>query len=367
MKEIMKKIYLFLLAAAGILAAASCAREELMDPSQSLNCDEVTTLTFSLESTKTALVDGKTTWVSGDKVRVYNSTGTFSQDIEIPEDAVGKSAFSVDVSMKDTVYYAVYPVEAANGISDKKVSVVLPSNPDGRFASANICAAEVHNGTTLQLRNVTAVLKINIQSGNVIEILQFNAKNAMNGSFKVDLTGENPALETVSSGKSATVAIGGIDGEYFIPVAPGTYATDFSVTALRGNGGYQTLTTTADNEVAINKLFDLGLIGDKLSNGLSGEGTEANPYFISNLGEYTAFSASVNLGNPYEDKYVSLQIDLTEEPVVTPIGYYISADEQAYFAGHFLGNGHTVKLDLHGILQMHEHIRQHRQNNCPSL
>ena len=348
MNENMKKIYLFLLAAAGIFAAASCARVEIADPTQDpANNGETTTLTLSFDQTKTALVDGKTTWAEGDKIRIYNSDGKFHNDVTVPAEAVGKAAFDVEVNLKDSVFYAVYPVEADKGVSGGKVNVALPSNPDGRFASANICVAST-KGTNLALKNVTAVLKVTVNSGNVVEILQINAKNAIVGNVAVEFDGADIAITPSSTTKSATVAVGGIDGDYFIPVVPGTYAKEFSITALRGNGGYQTLKTTVDNEVKLNDLVDLGIIGNNLSTGLEGEGTEDKPFLIRNLGEYTAFAASVNLGKSYEGEIVSLDADILDEAVKTPVGYYVAADEQFPFAGTFKGNGHTVKYDIDG-------------------
>ena len=344
----MKQIRLFLYAAISALAVASCAKEaELVEP-EAIASGEKTVLTLSLggSDTKTALVGGKTTWTAGDVVRIYNATGTYSQDVEVPAAATGLASAELEVSMKDTMYFAVYPATAANGCSAGKVGIKLPSNPDGLFASANICAAQ-SKGTNLQMRNVTAVLKVNINSGNVIEILQVNAKNAMVGTYEADLSGADPVLTAKSGTKSATVAVGGVDGDYYIAVAPGTYAEEFSVTALRGNGGYQTLTSSQSNEVAINTIVPLGTIGNDLSNGLSGEGTEGNPYVIANLGEWGAFVASVNLGNPYAGKFIKLDTDV-EEGVNTPIGYYIAADEQFPFAGHFAGNSHSIKVDIEG-------------------
>ncbi len=348
MKDNMKKIYLFLLAAAGILAVASCAREELIDKTDVGNApEEVTTFTFGFDATKTALVGGKTTWEAGDKIRVYTSNAGFYRDVVVPEEAAGLASFSAEVNLKDTLYYAVYPIEACTGVSGGKVNIKLPTNPDGRFASANICVAET-KGTNFQMKNATAVLKINVNSGNVVEILQINAKNAVVGNMAVGFGADTLNFAASSTSKSVTVAVGGIDGEYFIPVIPGTYAAEFSLTALRGNGGYQTLKSKADNEIKLNTLMDLGVIGNNLSTGLSGEGTESDPYTITNLGEYTAFASSVNLGNTYEGKIISLATDIKDEPAKTPIGFYIAADEQFPFAGTFKGNDHTVKLDIDG-------------------
>ena len=342
----MKTIKLFIVAALGILAAASCAREEIVVPAGGTANGETSVLTLSFDNTKTALVGGKTTWTGGEVVRIYNHTATFYQDVTVPESEAGKASAQIEVNMADTSYYAVYPATAAKACAPGKVTVNIPSNPDGLFASANICAGH-SEGTALKLRNVTAVLKVNINSGNVIEILQVNAKNAMVGDCEVDLSGTDPVVTVKTGTKSATVAIGGIDGDYYIPVAPGTYAEEFAVTALRGNGGFQTLKSTQANDIAINTIYSLGTIGNDLSRGLAGEGTETSPYVISNLGEWGAFAASVNLGNPYEGKYVRLDTDI-DEGVTTPIGYYLAEDEQAPFAGVFQGNNHSVALDMQG-------------------
>ncbi len=352
MKDNMKKIYLFLLAAAGILAVASCAREELLDKTGDVNAPgEVTTLTFSFDATKTALVDGKTTWAAGDKIRVFTHDGTFYRDVEVPEEAVGQSSFSAEVNIKDSVYLAVYPIEASKGIAGGKITVNLPKNPDGRFDSANICVA-VARGTEFQMHNVTAVLKITVNSGNVVEMLQIIAKNAMVGDYAIGY-GKKDGKDTLNfaasgTSKSITVPVGGIDGDYFIPVLPGTYEKGMSVTALRGNGGYQNDTTAKDNVVKINTLYNLGVIGDNLSDGLPGEGTAENPFTISNLGEMNAFATSVTMGKTYKDEIVSLEADITDAAVTAPAGYYQSADDQGYFAGTFKGNNHSIKLNIDG-------------------
>ena len=144
----MKQIRLFLYAAISVLAVASCAKEaELVEP-EAIASGEKTMLTLSLgnSDTKTALVGGKTTWTAGDVVRIYNATGTYFQDVKVPAAATGLASAELEVSMKDSVYYAVYPAAAADGCSVGKVNVKLPGNPDGLFSSANICAAR-SNGT----------------------------------------------------------------------------------------------------------------------------------------------------------------------------------------------------------------------------
>ena len=71
---------------------------------------------------------------------------------------------------------------------------------------------------------------------------------------------------------------------------------------------------------------------------LAGEGTEENPYTISNLAQLKAFRDDVNTGNTYQGKYVALtaDIDLNNEEW-TPIGNDINR-----FKGYFDGNEKTI-------------------------
>ena len=323
----MKKIYLFLLAAAGVLAVASCAREQLVDNSEEVTSEELTSFTFSLDATKTALVDGKTTWEAGDKVRIYTSDGGFYRDVTVPEEAVGTSS-----------------VNLVKSCAGGKITMALPSKPDGRFASANICVAQT-TGTSFQMKNATAVLKIKVDSGNAVDMIQIGAKNTIVGDYAIGFGKDTLNFATTSASKAVSVPVGGIDGDYYIPVIPGVYAKEFTVTAFRGNGGYQSRSTTAENEVKINTLVDLGVIGDKLSDGLPGEGTESNPFVIKEFAELNAFANSVNLGKDYAGEYIRLDGDIAD-PVDTPIGYYVTADESASFAGSFLGNNHKLNVNI---------------------
>ena len=344
MNENMKKIYLFLLAAAGVLAVASCAREQLVDNSEEVTSEELTSFTFSLDATKTALVDGKTTWEAGDKVRIYTSDGGFYRDVTVPEEAVGTSSFNAEVNLKDTLYYAAYPVNLVKSCAGGKITMTLPSKPDGRFASANICVAQT-TGTSFQMKNATAVLKIKVDSGNAVDMIQIGAKNTIVGDYAIGFGKDTLNFATTSASKAVSVPVGGIDGDYYIPVIPGVYAKEFTVTAFRGNGGYQSRSTTAENEVKINTLVDLGIIGDKLSDGLPGEGTESNPFVIKEFAELNAFANSVNLGKDYAGEYIRLDGDIAD-PVDTPIGYYVTSDESASFAGSFLGNNHKLNVSI---------------------
>ena len=76
----------------------------------------------------------------------------------------------------------------------------------------------------------------------------------------------------------------------------------------------------------------------------SGDGSEQNPYVISNAEELAKLANDVNEGNNYSDSYFILSddIDLNGQKW-TPIGYWKSDEEFSYFKGKFDGKNHTIK------------------------
>ncbi len=71
----------------------------------------------------------------------------------------------------------------------------------------------------------------------------------------------------------------------------------------------------------------------------AGEGTEQSPYMISNEAQLRNFAKSVNEGEAYTGKYIKLTDDINlSESEWSPIGI-----EGAPFAGHFDGDGKSVK------------------------
>ena len=72
---------------------------------------------------------------------------------------------------------------------------------------------------------------------------------------------------------------------------------------------------------------------------LTGQGTEASPYVISDYYDWESFAASVNDGNDYSGKTLRLEAD------VSGISLMVGTREKP-FRGTFLGNGHTLQLDI---------------------
>jgi len=77
------------------------------------------------------------------------------------------------------------------------------------------------------------------------------------------------------------------------------------------------------------------------ADGFSGSGTRQDPFIIATAQDWQAFADSVNNGNSYYGQYVRLTSDLSG--ITTMVG-----NDSCAFQGLFLGDGHTISLNLNG-------------------
>lgn len=81
----------------------------------------------------------------------------------------------------------------------------------------------------------------------------------------------------------------------------------------------------------------------KAAPGMTGSGTEKDPYVISSAAQLSAFAAAVDGGETYEDKYIVLgdDVDLSGIANWNPIGQE-DKDSAAIFRGSFNGDGYSI-------------------------
>ena len=347
-----KTVYIFF-AAALALAGAACTREEITDGDQGRNvrtftCAFADQNNASDEETRTDITkQGRTVWLEGDKLWVSN--GTEVDTVTVPASGNQQKYFDFQTTLEGKLY-VVYPLSAArSATTDGKFLLDIPSVQDGTFGSANIAVA-VAADRYVKMRNVTSVLKFRIPStAKPIKVVSVNSvNNKIAGPFSVDMSSGSPVVATIDTAYTADVVIktDGLAGNFYATVIPGNYTTGFSMTAVSLDlaNACETKTTVADKVLGVNDLYDLGRIGDNLK-ALSGDGSEGNPYQITNFPEMLAFSYFVNEGNTLEGKYAKVMNDISG--VTTSVGYYDEAEtKDFYFKGNFDGNGKTITLNM---------------------
>lgn len=350
----MKKISYYFLAALSILAVSSCAKDIL--EVEEAPAGAARTFVLDLGSvTRTNITEaGKTIWAKGDKVLLTD--GAALDTIAVPETAEGQPTAEITTTkISGETVFAIYPIQAVASTTpssiiaeDGTVNVKIPADQGGDFADANIMVGKATD-LKFAMKNVAAVLKIHAATG--VEKVVFNASgDALAGNLAVSFGEDNTVSEVKASGTTGILtlnAMGG-DADFYVAVAPGTYKTGFNLIALDNEGKFESKKSGSENTLKVNELADLGVVGaPENMKGFEGEGTEAAPYKIGNIGEMMAFANTVNTGMKYKGKNFKLTGDISG--VTLPIGYYISADNQGSFAGTFDGDNHTVTVDLDGV------------------
>ena len=347
----MKKTAYILFAAAFAMASASCAREEIFD---NVRTGEVRTFTCSLgeDQTRTDITTkGKTVWSENDSLLVSN--GTDADTVVVDRKYAGEKYFSFETSLTGKIC-VVYPHNAAKSVEEGKFTLEVPGVQDGTFGSANIACAIADENNTVRMKNVTSVVKFRVPQSTVkpINTVSISSlKDSLAGIFTVDLTSGSPVVtnrDVASSASGVNLNLAGKFGNFYATVIPGSYDAGFSLTAvaLDLEHAYESLSTKSATELKANDLYDLGRIGENLKP-ISGKGTQADPYQISNLAELTALANVVNNGDSMEGKYIKVMNDI--KGVNTTIGYFDDAqpkDKDVYFKGDFDGNGKTITLNL---------------------
>ena len=74
---------------------------------------------------------------------------------------------------------------------------------------------------------------------------------------------------------------------------------------------------------------------------LSGTGTQDDPFIIESAQDWQTFADSVNNGKSYSGEYIKLTSDLSD--ISTMVG-----TDSCEFQGFFLGDGHTISLNISG-------------------
>lgn len=356
----MNRIISILLAAVAALSLLSCVRElapELDWGSSTIVGGHAITVSLPPE-TRTDFTGEKVVWAEGDSLWISN--GATTESVVVPEEAWGQSEFSfstkrVILSADHPSLYAVYPYSAAAGITDVgKLKVRIPDIQDGSFAHSNIAAAQAY-GYSLQLVNLTTIMKVTVPSGTTVPVgsITYSTANnqALAGVGEIDLVCEDPRLSPIEPTSVVSIPVNGKPDTYYISVFPGTYDAGFRMTAVstEPSYGYETRVTRVANTVRVNTMLNLGSIGANLEAPFQGDGTVSSPYLLENLGQLTSLALMVNGGITFAGKYLKVVNDI--EGIAMPIGCFPEGGRSYPFRGNFDGGNHTLTLNINRIDQ----------------
>ena len=216
-----------MVAAVALMALVSCNKEEINNGVQEPASDIVFVAEFDQEAdTKIALgdlVDGvrKTTWVSGDKIKINGTEFTAKEDGERVE-------FTTSSSFDETktTFRAVYPSSSWQSAT----SATIPATQDGTFASASIAVAE-SSTKALKFQNLVTILKFQVPES--CSTVTFESTASIAGRITVNYSDGNmtPDYAQVTNGSPKITLSGSFipETDYYVAVKPGTHKFTVSI------------------------------------------------------------------------------------------------------------------------------------------
>ena len=358
----MKNYWKFMLAAFAIVAAVSCAKEEIEDPTvqeeiENPAPDQGTneegqlvpmTITVTGENAmgsnganesaakpevKTDVADDNKSviWCENDAIAVYDASGTW-REFTIKEGSIsddGRTAvFEGMVDVETTDIYAVYPFAAAVSCADGKIVATTMSEQtveSGKVADgAIVSVAKGTKGSALQFKNVVGVFRLDVSYEDVTEIYLDGAALAGTAIFD-PATGEMEADSATETSDYVTLLPAGetfAKGSYFIPLLPGTTPKgDFHITMVRKEN--KGAVHIANGEVTVPRSSGFFVDDTNLTESFIIKDATSLQTFLTNAKDYGATHVAT----------VIRDIDLTGV-TLTPATTY---------AGTFNGGNHSIK------------------------
>lgn len=215
------KLYKFIIVgAAAVLAIASCAKENFSEDNVLQQKRTIIKASLVESETKTAVTeDGAYTWLSGDKISVFNTAG-----IQCPSAFVAQaSGANVDfegqkASTSDVLKFGLYPYDPeAQCTSAGVISTTIPTLQDGNISTA-LSVAVSSNGVAFPFVNASSIVKITFNAADDIRYARIDFPSAVTGDVTVDCT-----TGAISGAKCKTVIINSesaLDGVKYLAIAP---------------------------------------------------------------------------------------------------------------------------------------------------
>ena len=161
-------------------------------------------------------------WATGDKLKVVlNDNSAISANL-IAGQGTTDGSFMATLSAGMTAKYAVYPEFAFDSADGEGLNLVVPSAQYGYLTDCKAAAGKVAVGNRVALKNLTAVLPVNILAGADVCKVELTSVDgsALAGVVSVSFTEEGLALGTIQN-QSSTVSLDVYGaGTYYFAVIP---------------------------------------------------------------------------------------------------------------------------------------------------
>lgn len=335
----MKKIG-FISALVVAMTAVSCVED--INTVQPQNGSKTFEATFDATASKAVLKPGadesKVEWNKGDKVSVLVGEGKYMYEAQSDGLTTTLATSATDVPSEGT-FYGLYPYDENAVLASGVVTTSLPASQTavlGSF-STHLAVAQSTSGA-MAFKNVCGLVKVNVSSDNVTSIVfEGNSGEVVAGAINVTVA-DAPAWAVVEGQGATSVTLLPAEGQatiaagdYYFAVLPQTFAAGFKVTSNK-NDGYSVV-RNVETEVVVERS---GMVAGK-SFGISGKGTEAEPYVIMTPQDMVDMRSLAKLGGETWFK-LGADIDMKGVTNYVPVNYNDKFERKI----HFDGADHTV-------------------------
>ena len=231
----MKKIVLLF---AAVAAIAACTKEsEKANGAKELVPMSFTTVGDPIPTRSSLNENFGIVWSSDDKISVFSGSGT-NTTFEVESlSQNGSVATFKGLAEVSTEYYALFPAQEAATISSGVIQASLASEQqavkDSFGPSANLSVGKVEASEELQLKNVGAILGVQLQAGSGATGIRLESigGESLSGTAAISYNNGEPEAN-ISSGNDyvqLTSASALEEGTYYFVVYPGSYAQGFRI------------------------------------------------------------------------------------------------------------------------------------------
>lgn len=256
------KIRNFFFAAALVVLAASCVKENAPESSEKITVNYVPMEFTSSVETKTVLAEGKVNWLGGDQISIFDNSATPQNNIF---ETTGDGSFTGQVPEDASEFYALYPYREASSLTDGAISINLPAEQNavvGSFADdLAIMVAKADGQGKLAFKNVCSHIKFTLAEDltDVKSItLMGNKAEILAGPATVDMSEADPKITvSINNAAQAYVTLRNSDGtpltpgDYYFTVLPVNFTEGFTVILSKTDGTQVAKKTTKPrNELA---------------------------------------------------------------------------------------------------------------------
>ena len=216
---------IFLLAAFLLLAGVSSCQKEPQGEENNPEAGDKTLFTATIEALKNG-ADAEVTndfWATGDKLKIVLNDNSAISATLIAGQGTTDGSFMATLSAGMTAKYAVYPESAFDSADGEGLKLNVPSAQSGYLADCKAAAGVVGVGNKAALKNLTAVLPVNILAGAEVCKVELTSVDgsALAGVVPVTFSEEGLVMSEVQSPSSTvSVEVYGA-GTYNFAVLPG--------------------------------------------------------------------------------------------------------------------------------------------------